>query len=74
MADVRATKKSFIADFVRPRIATGGVEIFKALKDIPEETRYSSLQAAIATAGEEASTADILAAINALKVADATTP
>ena len=73
VADVRATEKRMLADFVRPRMATGGVEIFKALKSIASEKQYSTLQAAITTVGEAAPTAEIVAAINALKIADATT-
>ncbi len=51
VADVRATEKRMLADFVRERMATGGLEILKALKALKAFTstsdkHYSTLQAA----------------------------
>ena len=73
-ADVRATEKRMLADFVRERVATGGLDILKSLRLVAPGNEYQTLQKAITTTGTGASTADILAAINALKAADATTP
>jgi hypothetical protein len=63
-----------VNDFVKDRKETGGKEILKALLGVAIEKQYSTLQAAITTAGEAGSSADIVAAINASKAADATTP
>lgn len=72
VADVRATEKRMLADFVRERLATGGLDILQSLQLVAPGNEYQTLQKAITTTGTGASTADIIAAINALKVADAT--
>ena len=65
VADIRAIEKSFVNKFVNERKETGGKDILRALLGVVLEKQYSTLQAAITTAGEAGSTADILAAINA---------
>ncbi len=64
-ACVRSIEKSFVADFVRERMATGGLDILKALNAFTStsDKHYSILQRAIIDAGTDAPTADIIAAI-----------
>ncbi len=71
-ACVRSIEKTMIADFVRPRMATGGLEILRALKAFTStsDKHYSILQRAIKDAGPDADVATIVAA---LELADITT-
>ena len=71
-ACVRSIEKSFVAVFVRERMATGGLEILKALKAFTptSDKHYSILKIAIKDAGPGADVATIVAA---LELADITT-
>ena len=71
-ACVRSIEKTMITDFVRPRMATGGLEILKALKAFTptSDKHYSILKIAIKDAGPDADVATIVAA---LELADITT-
>lgn len=73
VAEVRASEKLFVNKFLRERKETGGKAILRALLGVALEKQYSTLQAAITSVGEAESSAQILDAINALKIADATT-
>ena len=70
-ACVHNIEKEFVAGFVRSRIATGGLEILKALKALTptSDKYYSILQGAIKDAGSDADVATIVAA---LELADIT--
>ncbi len=70
-ACVRSIEKEFVADFVRSRRETGGLEILKALKALTptSDKYYSILQGAIKDAGSDADVATIVAA---LQLADIT--
>ncbi len=70
-ACVPKIEKDFVADFVRSRLATGGLEILKALKALTSTTDkyYSILKIAIKDAGPDADVATIVAA---LELADIT--
>ena len=70
-ACVHNIEKEFVAGFVRSRIATGGLEILKALKALTptSDKYYSILKIAIKDAGPDADVATIVAA---LELADIT--
>ena len=70
-ACVRSIEKEFVADFVRSRRETGGLEILRALKALTptSDKYYSILQGAIKDAGSDADVATIVAA---LELADIT--
>jgi hypothetical protein len=68
-ACVDSIEKSFVAAFVRERVATGGLAILNALKTIASGKHYSILKIAIKDAGPDADAATIVAA---LELADIT--